>query len=76
MSELQEFDLTPELWREYDFVGRVYRIDNPKTLFFRQGGTTHRIVDSAGIVHCLPVPGVNGCVLRWQNRDQDIPVNF
>jgi hypothetical protein len=30
-------DIGNELWREYDFAGRVYRIDNPKTLFTRPG---------------------------------------
>src|SRR5690242_11181670 len=40
--ELTAHDLTPELWREYDWGGRVYRIENPKTLYTRPGGTTHR----------------------------------
>jgi len=41
-----------ELWREYDFGDRVYRIEHPKLLFMRlPDGTTHRIVDSKGIVH-------------------------
>ena len=40
---LKEFDISHELWREYDFFGgvkdsnseitRVYRINNPKKLF-------------------------------------------
>ena len=76
MSELQEFDISAELWREYDFGGRVYRIENPKTLFYRQGGSTHRVVTADGIVHCLPAPGVEGCVLRWENRDPNNPVQF
>jgi hypothetical protein len=69
-------DLTVELWREYDFGGRVYRIDQPNTLYTRPGGTTHRVVDSIGIVHCLPAPGQNGCVLRWQSKDLTKPVQF
>lgn len=66
MSDLIKSDLTgTEKWREYDFGGRTYRIDNPVTLFFRKAGTTHRVVDSNGIVHCVPAPGHFGCVLRW-----------
>lgn len=54
-----------EEWREYDFGGRVYRINNPVSIEFRLGGATHRVTDKAGIVHCVPAPGVDGCVLRW-----------
>lgn len=57
--------LTDETYREYDFGGRTYRIDNPVSLFYRIGGSTHRIVDAAGVTHCLPAPGEGGCVLRW-----------
>jgi hypothetical protein len=65
-------DLTPELWREYDFGGRVYRIDNPKTLYTRAGGTTHRVEGPDGVVHCLPAPGHLGCVLRWKQKDGSV----
>lgn len=75
-NELKEFDLTTEEYREYDFSGRVYRIDNPVSLFYRDGGTTHRVVDKDGVVHCLPAPGLQGCVLRWKNKDSSVPVNF
>ncbi len=78
MSGLTENDITTELWREYDIPGRAspYRIDSPVTLFMRPGGTTHRVVDNDGIVHCVPIPGNNGCVLRWKNKDSKVPVNF
>lgn len=69
-------DLTVEEWREYDLGCRVYRIDSPVSLVTRPGGTTHRVVDSNGIVHCLPAPGVNGCVLRWKSKDENKPVDF
>jgi len=55
-----------EDWREYDFGGRVYRIDNPVSVEFRVGGSTHRVVDQDGIAHCVPAPGFEGCVLRWK----------
>lgn len=69
MSDLIERDISCEEWREYDFGGRVYRIENPQTVAFRQNGTTNRVVDSEGVAHCVPYPGVNGCVLRWKNRE-------
>jgi hypothetical protein len=76
MSELKVSDLTCEEWREYDFGGRVYRIERPKELQCRPGGSTHRVVGSDGVVHCLPAPGVCGCVLRWKSVDPAKPVEF
>jgi hypothetical protein len=75
-NNLQQFDLLVEKWREYDFGGRVYRIESPKTLYVRSGGSTHRVVDTAGVVHCVPAPGERGCVLRWQSVDPNAPVAF
>lgn len=70
-------DISVELWREYDFGGRVYRINNPKELWTRPGGTTHRVVDSEGVAHCLPAPGQMGCVLRWLQRPETgTPITF
>lgn len=67
MSNLIHHDLSgTEEWREYDFGGRVYRIDNPVAVDFRLSGTTHRVTGKDGIVHCLPAPGTGGCVLRWK----------
>lgn len=73
---LKEYDITAELYREYDFGGRVYRIDLPSKLYMRKGGTTHRVLDSAGVVHCVPIPGEQGCALRWKNKDGYPPVQF
>ena len=75
-SNLTEAPITDELWREYDFNGRVYRIDEPQVLIMRKGGTTHRIVDKNGVVHCIPAPGTQGCVLRWKNKEGFVRVNF
>ncbi len=61
-------DLTVEEYREYVFGGLVYRIDNPIAFYYREGGSTHRVVTADRIVHCVPAPGVNGCVLRWKNK--------
>ena len=67
MVDLTKIDLKGvEEWREYDFGSRVYRIESPVSVQFRTGGSTHRITGSDGIVHCVPAPGVGGCVLRWK----------
>jgi hypothetical protein len=76
MKELKEGDLSKELWREYEFEGKVYKIENPQKLYFTKGGSTHRVVDSNGVVHCLPAPGWNGCVLRWKQREGTGDVTF
>ena len=75
-NEITRHSLLTEEWREYDFGGRVYRIENPATLYMRVGGTTHRVLDHGGVVHCVPAPGVAGCVLRWSNKDKTNPVEF
>ncbi len=71
---MESKDITTELWREYDFNGRVYRIDNPVEVYI--GVSTHRVVDKDKVVHCLPAPGYHACVLRWKNKDSSKPVNF
>jgi len=73
---LNEKDLTEEAWREYDWLQRVYRINNPVRLFARVAGTTHRVLDADGVVHCVPAPGEQGCVLRWKPKDANYPVQF
>ena len=57
-----------EEWREYDFRDRVYRINNPVALYYRKGGTTHRVVDSEGVSHLVPAPGYNSCVVRFKGE--------
>jgi hypothetical protein len=71
-------DVSCELWREYDIPGRdkPYRINTPQLLYLREGGTTHRVLDSEGVVHCVQTVGNGGCVLRWQNRPGTDPVAF
>jgi len=77
-DDLMEFDVSCEQWREYDWNTRrtPYRIEGPQKLFLRRGGTTHRVLDSEGIIHCVPAPGNVGCVLRWKSRDGEPPVKF
>ena len=71
---MERQSLEKEIWREYEFGGTTYRINHPKWLYV--GTTTHRVVDSDNIVHCVPSVGVGGCVLRWKNLDDNNPVNF
>lgn len=74
-------DISAEVWREYEWPieggqFRTYHIDEPVTLFTRPGGTTHRVLDAYGIVHCVPAVGELGCVLRWKPKDAGRPVQF
>ncbi len=72
--------LKDEHWREYEFLVegddqlRVYRIEKPVALYYRIGGTTHRVVDEDGVTHCVPTVGYLGCVLRWKAEPD--PVSF
>ena len=90
-STLIERSIDGELWREYEWdevrsdengilhrTGErvTYHIDGPNSLFIRPGGTTHRIVDSTGVAHCVPAVGLLGCVIRWKNPIGDKPVKF
>jgi hypothetical protein len=73
-------DISAEIWREYDWECqdsgrlRTYRIVEPLTLWV--GETTHRVLDSKGVVHCVPTVGHLNCVLRWKPRDPAKPVQF
>ncbi len=71
MTELRKIDVSGvEDWREYDFEGRSspYVINKPVMVWTREGGTTHRVEDAQGVVHCVPAPGFQGCVLRWKGK--------
>ena len=75
--KLIEHDLTSEEFREYDFGDRVYRINDPVKLYYREDGYIHRVLDSRGVVHCVPGPGGrDGCVLRWKTRANEPHVSF
>jgi len=82
MSDLSSYDISHELWREYEWIDpdtdniRVYRIPNPKTLYLRPGGSTHRVLDTDGVAHCIPSVGRFGCVMRWKNPPECEPVKF
>lgn len=77
MSELISGDLRDEEYREYVLEsGKVYRIVAPQTLWVRMGGNTHRVLDSEGVVHCVPGPGYRNAVLRWKPKSGTDPVAF
>lgn len=60
---MRQEDISVEAWREYVFAtGPVYRIDNPKTLYLKDGGTAHRVMDANGVAHYVPA---GWRVLRW-----------
>lgn len=70
-------DISCEEFRVYKVSGGdEYRIENPVGLYYRDGGSTHRVVDSQGVSHCVPFPNEGRTVLRWQNKDLSVPVNF
>ena len=69
-------ELVGVAWREYDFDGRVYRVERPVAFWHRPGGETHRVEDAAGVVHIVPAPGHHGCVLRYVKDPGEPPVRF
>ena len=76
-SEYITADISKELWREVETKGLPkYRINNPITLIIRKGGSTHRVVDSEGIVHCYASPETGNSIIRWKNKDGEPPCNF
>ena len=79
---MKSYDISKEMWREYKWVDPItgnfcsHRIENPKSLFYEKGHTTHRIVDSFNVAHCIPAVGYFGCIVFWKNIDESKPVNF
>lgn len=69
-------DISMEEWREYAVGCNVYRIYDPVGLYYREGGTTHRIVGADGICHCVPFPNNGKTILRWKDKDSSVPVKF
>lgn len=72
-----EHDISSEAWREVVYTdGKVYRIDNPVKLVTRKGGSTHRVLDAEGVVHCYVAPESGKTTLRWKVRNGKSPVSF
>lgn len=64
MADLIERNLEGVLWREYDTGDRVYRIERPVKFWYREGGSTHRVLDAGGIVHIVPA----SAIIRYQKE--------
>jgi len=77
-SDLNKFDISCEEYREYFLIdsGHTYRIDKPVSLYIRKGGSTHRVVDSIGVMHCVLSPETGRAVLRWKNKADQKDVVF
>ena len=76
MATIKRYDLEGYLWREYDFNDRVYRITRPVAFYWKPGAVTHRVLDDHGVVHIVPAPGFQGCVLRYEKEAGYEPVVF
>jgi hypothetical protein len=58
-------DISSEAYREYVYAdGTVYRVDNPRTLYLKRAGNTHRVVDYLGVTH---YPSPTWVALRWKS---------
>lgn len=79
-SDYTVADISDEATRYYTFGTGPNRyqhtIIGPKTLVFRAGGSTHRVIDADGVVHCVPAPGHQACVLTWVPKDPENPIQF
>ena len=70
-------DISDELWREVHLSsGLKLRIDNPATLIIRKGGSTHRVVDSDGVVYCYVAPETGHSYIKWMARPSKPAVRF
>jgi hypothetical protein len=75
-SKYIEADISDEVWREVELSGGIkYRIDNPVRLIIRKGGSTHRVVDATGVVHCYAAPETGNSIIRWYTGKSN-PVKF
>jgi len=72
---LIKYDLAGEEWREYEFGGANYRLEHVVAIYSRPGAQVHLIEDAGGVIHSLPAPGVNGCILRFKMKDGTSPVH-
>ena len=64
-SGLDFRDISVELWREYTFDNeQTVRIEQPLKLYV--SGNGHRILDSAGVSHYVPLGWIH---LKWRSKD-------
>lgn len=76
-NEYIKADIRKELVRKiFTSKGLEYTINEPVTLIIRKGGSTHRVVDATGQVHCYPAPETGHSIISWIPRDKVEPVQF
>lgn len=68
--------LASEKMRQYHFGDKIVSIHDPKDLYCRPGGTTHRVVAGNGLVYIVPAPGRDGCYIVVTPKDPANPVQF
>lgn len=69
---MKEFDISSEVWREYEYEDEyTFRI-NPETLFISDSGS-HRVLDIDGVVHYIRGDWRQ---LRWYPGNSQKPVLF
>ena len=62
-----ELDISDELYRDvYLANGNVHRINAPKRLFMREGGSTHRVTTEDGSVYCYADPSTGKSMVVWK----------
>ena len=72
---MKKYDISAESGRTYEYPdGSSKTIKSPITLFIKEGGTGHRILDDKGVVHWVPVN--ERYFLSWKPKDSDNPVQF
>ena len=77
---MESKNLTKEAFRRYEWIDPVtkdtmmHEIKEPVALYL--GKTTHRILDTNGLVHFVPSVGYFGCVLLTENKDKSEPCTF
>ena len=75
IDRLTLMNISDETVRTYYTMGvKVHEIVDPIAVYIRPGGTTHRVVDSTGLVHCVAFPNMGRTTFTWRNHDQTTPV--
>lgn len=70
-------DISSEEWRQVELEGNLkVHIQHPQTLIIRKGGSTHRVIDKEGVVHCYAAPETGKSVIRWKSKEGEPPVKF
>jgi hypothetical protein len=70
-------DISDEEWRVVVYPdGSHYVIPDPVTLIYRKGGSTHRVIDKNGVVHCYAAPETGKSVIQWKAREGKPAVRF